>query len=187
MSKFYITFGSSHEHVTQNGNRFDHDSVGVIEAENYQKAREIAFSEFGDKFCTIYYSEPDMSLYPRGVIAVNGASMSELELSALLQELHWYALQYAIELAPTKDEMDRAMRAANVAFDQSVRLGSKVEKTKVTKWRWAIYCGNHYDVSPRLLTEEEAREWYPEQVSQRIIGRIEETREEVEIVPEDPQ
>jgi len=74
-NRYIITFGQGHTHRVNN-TTFDGNSVGVIFAEDYAEAREIAFELFGDKFCTVYdeklFDEDDMlKYYSRGKYKVN--------------------------------------------------------------------------------------------------------------------
>ena len=56
MSKFYISFGSDHQHkiggITTGGH-----VLLEIEAEDMGAARDFAFANFGRDFCTTYYSD----------------------------------------------------------------------------------------------------------------------------------
>lgn len=75
MNNFIVTFGQKHTHRV-NGVTFDKDSVAVIEAEDYGKAREIAFELFGPKFCMMHDEEAyDMKnmgdYFPRGKFKAN--------------------------------------------------------------------------------------------------------------------
>lgn len=74
MEKFYITFGQVHVHRT-NGKTFDCDCVALIEAENFNIGRRIAFDLFGDKFHNQYtegeWSKDKAAFFPRGVIKAN--------------------------------------------------------------------------------------------------------------------
>ena len=71
MEKFYGTFGYGHLHLF-NGITLDHDIVGVIEAPDMEKAWEVAFNLFGDKFFTVYNEASiEMKYFPRGTINLN--------------------------------------------------------------------------------------------------------------------
>jgi len=71
--KIYVTFGQVHVH-RYDGNTFDKDCVGVIEAPSNEEARDLAFYIFKGKFCTTYdqkeWDEDRMKLYPRGYISI---------------------------------------------------------------------------------------------------------------------
>lgn len=76
--KTFITFGQQHIHKidTPEGEKvFDKDTVGVIEAENEGKARDIAFSLFDDKFGTTYteghWKPENIDFFPKGFVKVN--------------------------------------------------------------------------------------------------------------------
>ena len=69
MSKYYFTFGQVHAHSV-NGKTFDKDCVVEIEAEHSEDARATMFEHFGAKWHRRFDSPPDMSYYPRGVIAL---------------------------------------------------------------------------------------------------------------------
>ena len=71
--KIYITFGQIHVHSV-NGVTFDKDCVAEIEAEDYQKGREIAHSLFKGEFATSYTKEQieeQLHYFPRGIIKAN--------------------------------------------------------------------------------------------------------------------
>lgn len=72
--KTYITFGQIHTH-RHNGVTLNKDCVGVIEAENESKARELAFEWFAGKFATTYREKfidsEFLNLFPRGIIELN--------------------------------------------------------------------------------------------------------------------
>lgn len=71
MEKFYVTFGYGHLHQF-NGITIDQDIAGVIEAESEEKAREIVFSYFGDKFFTTYNEATfEPQYFPRGIFKIN--------------------------------------------------------------------------------------------------------------------
>lgn len=72
MKKFYITFGQDHTHV-HNGITLDKDCVGVIKADSFSKARDLAFEWFDGVFATTYneVDEKFMSYFPRGFIDLN--------------------------------------------------------------------------------------------------------------------
>lgn len=67
--KFHVTMGQAYTHSVV-GKTIDKDCVVEIEAENYDKARTIAFEVFGGKFCSMYEEIPNMSFYPRGIIKI---------------------------------------------------------------------------------------------------------------------
>jgi len=74
-NRYIITFGQGHTHRVNN-TTFDRNSVGVITANSYAEAREIAFELFGDKFFTVYdeklFDESgNLKYYPRGKFKVN--------------------------------------------------------------------------------------------------------------------
>ena len=69
MIKLYVSFGQVHTHSV-NGKTFDKDSIAVIEAEDYEGGRDIAFQLFGPKFATTYSNKPNMEFFPRGLINV---------------------------------------------------------------------------------------------------------------------
>lgn len=72
--KTYITFGFDHAHAVS-GKTFDKDCVAVIEADNPEHGRVLAFEFFGPKFCFEYpertWDDSCMHYYPRGYINVN--------------------------------------------------------------------------------------------------------------------
>lgn len=71
MENFYVTFGQNHLHRI-NQIVLDKNIVGVIIAPNMEKAREVAFNLFGDKFFTIYNEASiEMEYFPRGTINLN--------------------------------------------------------------------------------------------------------------------
>lgn len=72
MKEFYITFGQQHTH-RHNGQTLDRDVIGVIKAEDMNKARELAFKWFGDEWFSTYSSirEQDLKFFPRGFINLN--------------------------------------------------------------------------------------------------------------------
>jgi hypothetical protein len=69
--KIYITFGQCHRH-TVNGIYFDHNTVASIECGTHSEGRDIAFSIFGEKFCTSYENEifESLNYYPNGIVEV---------------------------------------------------------------------------------------------------------------------
>lgn len=72
--KIFITFGQIHVHRV-NGKTFDCDCVAVIEAENEEEGRKLAFYYFDNKWCFSYPEEKfdldeHMPYYPRGLIEV---------------------------------------------------------------------------------------------------------------------
>lgn len=75
MKKTFITFGQSHIHKI-NGKTFDKDCVAVIEHDENQSGRDLAFTYFGKDWCFEYpqgrWSESKMVYFPRGYLTVNG-------------------------------------------------------------------------------------------------------------------
>lgn len=71
MNMYYITFGYGHTHVIE-GEIFNWDCVGTIEASDYNTAREFVFGIFGPKFAFIYSTlqDVDLELYPRGLVEI---------------------------------------------------------------------------------------------------------------------
>ena len=71
MKKFYITFGQKYRdepHPTH-GDIIHPDGYVVIHAEDYEKARRIAFTTFGDAWARCYdESDLDPGYFPRGVL-----------------------------------------------------------------------------------------------------------------------
>lgn len=70
--KTYVTFGQDHKHIIE-GVVYDKDCVAVIESDNLQQSRDMAYSFFGTKFCFAYQDRhpPGMyKFYPRGFIEV---------------------------------------------------------------------------------------------------------------------
>ena len=70
MKRFIITFRQQHTHRV-NGFTFDKDSVAVIKAEDENKAREIAFDLFGNKWHMSHEEkhfdyDNTIKYYPRG-------------------------------------------------------------------------------------------------------------------------
>ena len=72
MNKYYITFWQAHAHAIE-GKTFDKDCVGVIFADDYSTAREIAFELTGWKFCFMYedLEKVEMEYYYRWLINMN--------------------------------------------------------------------------------------------------------------------
>jgi hypothetical protein len=72
--KTYVTFGQDHTHRI-NGHTFDCDCVAVIECDNEEHGRNLAFEIFKNKFAFEYheekFKESNMRFYPRGKIQVN--------------------------------------------------------------------------------------------------------------------
>ena len=71
--KTYVTFGQNHAHDV-NGQTFDKDCVAVIEAEDADAGRDLAFEIFGAKF-GVSYSDDNwdasiMRFFPRGLMYV---------------------------------------------------------------------------------------------------------------------
>jgi hypothetical protein len=65
--KFYLTFGQVHAHSFA-GKTFDRDCVAVIEAPDYETARERAVKAFGLAWAFLRPDQPDMTYFPRGLI-----------------------------------------------------------------------------------------------------------------------
>jgi len=67
--KIYITLGQDHIHKV-GGMVYDKDCVVVIEAEDEESGRQIAFDNFGKKWFTSYtennWDETKLRYYPRG-------------------------------------------------------------------------------------------------------------------------
>ncbi len=74
MAKTYVTFGSDHTHSV-NGKTLDKDCVAVINCDDAEQGREMAFEFFGRKFCFEYpeehFDHSNMHYYRRGFIEVN--------------------------------------------------------------------------------------------------------------------
>lgn len=73
MPKFYFTFGQVHVHSIC-GKTLDKDCVAVLEASDYDIARNMAFRMFNDKFHD-QYSESDwdeslLEYFPRGYVYI---------------------------------------------------------------------------------------------------------------------
>lgn len=70
----FVTFGQDHIHKA-NGKVFDNNCVAVIEAENYEAGRALAFKLFSAKFCMAHPEEHlgkiTLEWYPRGLISAN--------------------------------------------------------------------------------------------------------------------
>jgi len=70
----FITFGQEHRHNIH-GSIFDKDCIAVIQCDNHNDGRIVAFECFGPKFCFSYFNSEfeftDMKYYPRGFISVN--------------------------------------------------------------------------------------------------------------------
>lgn len=89
MNRYIITFGQTHAH-RKNGYTFDKDSVAIIEAENYDNGRELAFEIFDNKFhqCVTEESFDQGNLiryFPRGKHPAN-FSKDELMPSDMTEE-----------------------------------------------------------------------------------------------------
>lgn len=69
MKRFYITFGQNHIHRV-NCKTFDADTVATFEAIDENIAREYAFDNFQSRWSMIYDKEPDLILYPNGLIEI---------------------------------------------------------------------------------------------------------------------
>jgi len=74
MTHFYITFGWGHTHSI-GGKTLDKDSVAIIDAFNYENARNRAFELFGPKFGLVYredeWNDKNLAQYfPRGLIKI---------------------------------------------------------------------------------------------------------------------
>jgi hypothetical protein len=72
--KTYVTFGQVHTHRI-NGKTLDCNCVAVINCNNPEHGRDMAFELFGRKFCMEYpehkFNMSSMSYFPRGLIEVN--------------------------------------------------------------------------------------------------------------------
>lgn len=70
--KIFITFGQTHVH-SHNGFTLDKDCVGVIDCENHEQGRKLAFEWFGAKFATTYdkIDNEFMRWFPRGTFDLN--------------------------------------------------------------------------------------------------------------------
>lgn len=69
MKKFYVTFGQKYReepHPTH-GELIHPDGYVVIHAEDYGKARRIAFTAFGDAWASCYH-DLITDYFPRGVL-----------------------------------------------------------------------------------------------------------------------
>ena len=70
----YVTFGWGHCHVI-NGKTFDKNCVALIECENEEHGRALAFEIFEGVFCFEYHEDKfdidSMEWYPRGFIPAN--------------------------------------------------------------------------------------------------------------------
>ena len=58
--KMYITFGYNHNHLVL-GREFNHTTVAVIDCDNYQMGRDLAFAYFGRKW-SMPYTEEDFDM-----------------------------------------------------------------------------------------------------------------------------
>lgn len=71
--KIYITFGQIHTHSI-NGKTFDRNCVALIEAEDHNAGRKIAFEHFSDKWHQSLedkdITDEFMSYFPRGLINI---------------------------------------------------------------------------------------------------------------------
>ena len=65
--KFYISFGQAHTHAIS-GHTIDKDCIVVLEADSKAAAHQRAMDTFDKIFHRVYEEEPDMSLFPRGLI-----------------------------------------------------------------------------------------------------------------------
>lgn len=67
--EIYITFGQIHRHEID-GQVFDKDCVAIIECNDYEHGRKIAFDAFGDKYCFSYetFERQKLKYFPRGFI-----------------------------------------------------------------------------------------------------------------------
>lgn len=70
MKNFYLTFGQGHTH-SHNGKTLDKDTVGVIQANEERRARELAFEWFGSNWSFLYAEKPDMRFFPKELIKLN--------------------------------------------------------------------------------------------------------------------
>lgn len=73
MPKTYVTFGFDHKHII--GDQvFDKDCVAVIDHDENEDGRSLAFEYFGKRFCfeypEKYFDHDAMSYFPRGFIEV---------------------------------------------------------------------------------------------------------------------
>jgi len=70
----FVTFGQGHVHIIY-GKTFDRDCIGVIEANDCEHGRELAFEYFGPKFCFEYCAKDfdfrKTKYFPAGFISVN--------------------------------------------------------------------------------------------------------------------
>ncbi len=69
MKTYYITFGQSHTHEL-NGMLLCKDRVLSVQAEDSEDAHKIARDLFGDDYASVYTSLPNMSFYPKGMVAI---------------------------------------------------------------------------------------------------------------------
>jgi hypothetical protein len=76
VNNFYVSFGQTHTHNI-NGTILNRDCVLRIYAESSYKARNIAFALFDGKFSILYKEKPNMKLFPRGIIDINGEKINE--------------------------------------------------------------------------------------------------------------
>lgn len=72
--KMFITFGSNHRH--QVGDKlFCSDTVAVINCDNWQLGRSMAFQYFGDKWCFSYFENEwnhnQLHFFPKGYVELN--------------------------------------------------------------------------------------------------------------------
>ena len=79
--KIYVTFGQVHVH-RYDGNTFDKDCVGAIEAPSYEEGRDKLFEIFKGIFCFTYdekeFEKLDcMDYYPRGIIPIKWAKLAQ--------------------------------------------------------------------------------------------------------------
>jgi hypothetical protein len=74
MPESYVTFGQIHAHHVNNVT-FDKDSIAVIQCDNSEHGRQLAFELFGKKFCFVYhegeFDQDCMRYFPRGYIKAN--------------------------------------------------------------------------------------------------------------------
>lgn len=79
MTKFYMTLGHGHAHRVHGVHKgaafgnvtLDRDCIAVIEEEDIDSARKVAFDITGGEFHRVLDEEPDMSFFPRGLIPIN--------------------------------------------------------------------------------------------------------------------
>ncbi len=70
MVRLYITFGQVHVHSI-NGHTLDKDCVAVIKGPTVEHCDKLAFEWLDGKFHQHTTTMPDMTYFPRGLIAIN--------------------------------------------------------------------------------------------------------------------